>query len=416
MKHTNISNYIYAVLFLLACVFFGVMSAPEIGKELKEEVEERKEDAAEIQSYEDVKALVSLSEVNGIITENVAYRYPLIETYGRMNWLLGKNEIGGFKYVRDKDGFLYNGNFWADVYDRDEKALAIDVIKFSEQLEKSGTDFYFVALPQKYDKKTTNGYAGIPYGDYSFEMSQFLLQLRKYNVEYLDCTESLKESGLTKEEQFFKTDHHWTSRAAFYCYTELVEQLNDRGYNLDPTGYYRNIDNYTSVVYEDLMLGSAGRSAGISYAGLEDFELLYVEDGTEYDYSRKSNYGKGSYHGTVTESLLAMELPEDIKADSTKIYDESLYDIYLHGVSNEATIINKSNPDGLKVLMLRDSFGDPIASYMAPLCGQIDLIWPKYVSQEKIWEYIDEEDYDLVIVALYPDDMSSDFIHFWREP
>jgi hypothetical protein len=188
------------------------------------------------------------------------------------------------------------------------------------------------------------------------------------------------------------------------------------GYDVDPDGYYRDISNYTVEEYEGMMLGSEGRSTGIQYAsGTEDFELFYLNDGSIYDYYGRNASGEKHYHGDITESIISYDIPNLIESDPDKIYTLSMYDMYMRGIQNETNIVNESNPDGLKVLMLRDSYADPIATYMAPYCSQIDMLWTKYVSEERIWQYIDENDYDLVIVGLYPDDISSDFIHFSSE-
>ena len=402
MKKSGYQYYIFTVVFMVALFAFAILSWKCSLSTLVSEIEE-----SDITGIDEVDDLVSSLETD--IQENIFARYNAIEAYGSLTKALGKNEVNGFEYVRDKDGFLYSGNFWSDVYQRDEEALALEVEEFKEDLNKNGIDFMFISFPQKYNKTWTNGYSGIPYDDFSYEMERFMIQMRKYGINNVDCTSLLEDSGMSIDEMFFKTDHHWTTEASFYCFSYILDELKDMGYDLDPTGYYTDSDNYTHLYYEDMMLGSCGRSTGINYSGYDDFELMYLDDGSEYEYSI---VGSNTYYGTIDEALINFSIVDQINENPESIYELSLYDMYLRGIRNQASIINKSNPDGLKVLMLRDSYADPIATYMAPMCSQIDLLWTKYVSEETIQSYIENNDYDIVILALYPDDMSSEFIDF----
>ena len=78
-------------------------------------------------------------------------------------------------------------------------------------------------------------------------------------------------------------------------------------------------------------------------------------------------------------------------------------------------IDNNSNPDGLKILMITDSYASPLGTWFAPMCSRLDFYWANNNSAEDIKRYVDEGDYDLVIFGLYPNDVNSDFIHFYTE-
>lgn len=409
MKKKRYEQYIFTVIFLVAVFAFAGLSMYQAKDELIDIVKN-----AEVEQPEDLENLIE--SLDDAVDENTYERYNLIEAYGAITLALGKNEVNGFQYVRDKNGYLNSGNFWAGVHDRDIKSLALDVEHLYEQLQADGTDMLVMSFPQKYSAEWTEEYAGIPYDDFSYNMNQFMIQIRKYRIPNVDCQSLLEDSDLEYEDMFFKTDHHWKSEAAFLCFQALTDEIEELGYDVDSDGYYRDLSNYTIEEYEDMMLGSEGRSTGILYtSGVEDFELYYLDDGSVYDYYALTSNGEKHYNGTITESLISYDIPELIQNDSDYLYTLSMYDMYMRGVQNEVNIVNESNPDGLKVLMLRDSYADPVATYMAPYCSQLDMLWTKYVSEERIQEYIVENDYDLVIVALYPDDISSDFIHFCSE-
>ena len=398
----NLEKRIFTVLFLAGLGLYSVFSMMESKSKISDFLA-----SAKISDADGIKN--AIIELDDIFKENIAVRYETIEAYGLVNKLLGKNEINGFEYVRDKNGFLSLGNFWNEVYDIDEKALALNTEHFYEKLKKKNIEMLFVSYPQKVSEKWTDGYAGIPYDDYSYEARMFMTQIRKYRIPYLDLNKTLLESEEPYEKLFYKTDHHWTSKGAFIGFKELVNKVEELGFDIDSDEYYTNLDNYEKILYKNMMLGSAGRSVGLNYAGgAEDFELYYLKDDTQYSYKIGDNIMQGS----IEDTLIDFHIPQSIEDYRPNIYIRSMYDMYMRGIDQEMGIEIKNNIDGPNILMITDSYSSPIATWLAPMCNKIDFIWAKYNSAEKIEKMINDNDYDLVIMALYPNDMNSDFIHF----
>ena len=402
----NLEKNIFTVFFIAGLGVYSVFSILNTKDKIKNLAEN-----LSINSVDDVKEAVS--ELNTTITENVAARFDMVEAYGLVSKLLGKNEVNGFEYVRDKNGYLSLGNFWNEVYDIDEKALAVDVEHFYEKLKKNDTKMLFVSFPQKVSKKWTDGYSGIPYDDYSYRTNQFMIQARKYRIPNVDLYKTLLESDKPYEELFFKTDHHWTSEGAFIGFKTIVDKIEEMGIDIDPDGYYRNFDNYTKIHYEDMMLGSSGRSVGLAYAGgAENFDLFYIDGNNEYKYVLDN---KETLRGNMTETLLDFNIPEAIERDKNNLYTKSLYDMYMRGIRGEMDIEVDNDQNGPRVLMITDSYASPIAAWMAPMCSELDFMWANKHSQESIEKKAESGDYDLVIVGLYPNDMNKEFIHFTKE-
>ena len=401
MKKTE--KYIFTVFFIAGLGIYSVASMMKAKNELIDFSTSLK-----VQNVDEIKE--DVSELDTIMGENVAARYSVIETYGLITKLLGKNEVNGFEYVRDKNGFLSLGNFWNEVYDVDEQALALDVEHFYEKLQKNNTKMLFVSFPQKVSKKWTEGYSGIPYDDYSYRTNQFMLRARKYRIPNVDLTKTFMKSEKPYEELFFKTDHHWTSNGAFLGFQTIIDKIEDMGIDIDPDGFYRNLDNYEKIHYENMMLGSSGRSVGLLYAGgAENFDLYYTDRNENYKYTLDHDQ---TLYGIIKETLIDFNIPDDITKIRDKIYDRSLYDMYMRGIRGEMDIENQDKKDGPKILMITDSFASPIASWMAPMCSELDFMWASKHSQESIERKVASKDYDLVIIGLYPNDMNSDFIHF----
>ena len=402
----NIEKIIFTAIFVFGLGIYAVLSITNSIGVLSEYV-----DNLEVNDADDISD--AIDELDTTIKDNVAFRYGVIETYGAVNKLLGKNEINGFEYVRDKNGFLSLGNFWNVVYDIDEKELAVNLEQFYERLQEDDIDMIFLSFPQKVSEEWTDGYSGIPYDDYSYEMNQFMIQVRKYRIPNIDMQKVLENSEMDYDELFYKTDHHWTSTAAFLGFSALVDKLEEMDIVLDPTGYYRELDNYEIAHYENMMFGSSGRSTGLIYAGgKEDFDLIYINDNTEYEFSLSSDE---VMRGNISETLLDFNIPEDILNNPDAIYSRSMYDMYMRGIRKEMRITNKSNTDGPRVLLISDSYASPYGVWLAPMCSEVDFLWANHNTGEEIETAIEENDYDLVIVGFYPNDMNEDFIHFGTE-
>ncbi len=404
MKITE--KHIFTFLFVAGIGLFSAISIMNTAKPLLDEVM-----SCKLENTNDITE--AINDADTLMTENVAERYKLIETYGFVTRLLGKNEVNGFEYVRDKNGYLSLGNFWNEVYDTDEKALALNVEEFYEDLKKKNIEMMFVSFPQKVSDDWTDGYSGIPYDDYSYRTNMFMIQMRKYGITNIDMNKVLENSGLSYDEMFFKTDHHWTSKAAFYGFQAIVDKIEEMGIDIDPDNYYRNLDNYEQIHYDDMMLGSSGRSVGMTYAGgAEDFDLYYINSDKVYDYSIDD---RGTMEGDISQTLIDFNIPESIKNNSENIYKRSLYDMYMRGISeimSVAAIDNYGEEDDPRILMITDSYASPIATWLSPMCSRLDFLWASKNSAEEIEKYIEENDYDLVIVGLYPNDMNESFIHF----
>ena len=408
MKHDNLGKYIFSVIFLVGCFVYGGLSFSKAYPALEEELKQ-----INIADYSKNKE--NIEKIQTVINENTYKKFNLIESYGSINKLLGKKEINGFEYVIDKEGYLASGNFWGNIHTIDSEPLAVRVRKLSDDMKEKGTNTLVLGFPEKVNGENKNGYSGIPYNTHKYVMDEYLAYIRRYRVPYIDFRETLEKTDLTYDEKFFKTDHHWTSRAAFESFKELINTLNEKfNMNLDADNYYRNLDNYIIENFENMMLGSSGRSAGINYSQIEDFELIYPNDNNEYELFLKDGSKEWSHKGNFKEALLDYDGVDLIIDNKENIYTNSLYNIYLHGIKSEMRIINKTNQDAPKVLMLRDSFTDPLAAFMAPLFSEIDMLWTERY-KGNIDEYIKKGDYDLVIVGFFPDDIKESFFRFYED-
>ena len=74
-------------------------------------------------------------------------------------------------------------------------------------------------------------------------------------------------------------------------------------------------------------------------------------------------------------------------------------------------IKNIENPDGLKVLFVKDSLIVPTAAFFSSVCSSIDMIDPRYYDGD-ILEYAKSHDYDFVFISVYPQNLTKEFFPF----
>jgi hypothetical protein len=201
--------------------------------------------------------------------------------------------------------------------------------------------------------------------------------------------------------------------AAYYSTEVLVDRLaEDYGYDLDADTYLSD-DSYFKVTYENGMLGSMGRATGICFSGLDDFTAYYPNftmnfyrscidaDGTEFE-----------YEGDITQTLYDFE--ELYSTDD--VYDVSQYGLYLDELQVYEHIVNNDNPDGLKVLFIRDSYFSPVITFLAPMCSEIDAIWNMDKSHTiDIDAYLSEHEYDCIILEYYPYNIEEKGFSFFED-
>ena len=378
-----------------------------------------------------------IAAVDNAVVERMLWRYPFIECYGRIQLAQGKHEINSFESVKDKAGYLHSGNFWVGFHD-ESKELAVRVRRLHDLLVARGTQVCFIMPPMKVAGEEMR-YEGIPYNDFTGQGDEMLRWLRYYGVPCLDLRQSFKAHGLSYGEAFFKTDHHWTPRAAFAGFCDMIEWLNGTfGTDFDPENFYRDLDNYTIRTYERIMLGSQGRNTGVDYAeGMEDYTILIPKDEGNYnwirgDLKRVEDVGalsrlellenadavnqqaglenlRGS-DGLFTATLL--KLPQE-ELEGEEIYHGVAEKTYLEEIMPYDFIRNNNRTgDGMSVLFLRDSYASPVISFFAQCVSPVEAAWTNQYDSQTMESLLARKDYDYVIIMLYPENLSYEFFPF----
>lgn len=402
MKRFFGKKYIFAVIFFIGILVFtgwNLLNGREVFRELKEEF-------VKITSVEELEQWIRTAETE--LAEEIDDGMVFTEIYGAIQNLLMKKEYNGFSYVKEDDGMIYYASVAAS--QEDYLTYALRVKRAMEAAKQQGAETLFVLPPSKILYGISKMEESLPVNDKNAAQDEMLLALAQCGVPALDLRDMCRESGLTAEDLFYKTDHSWTTEAAFLAAGEIAERIRTLyGDDWDPEGYYCNRENYEAVTYQGATIGSFGRDTGVIYAGYDDYTVLTPKFDTRFIWynMEKKEEKKGSF-ASVFVTAKAEEHQER--------YGNPGNHIYLEGIVSRDRIENPDNPDGPKILCLRDSYFSPVASFLAPMCSSMDMVWARRRQNDIDYEaLILEEEYDYLLIENYPYNLNDEAFDYFRE-
>lgn len=387
MKRHFIKKYIFTIIFML-CLFAYtginfVSEMPAICEAIKDF------------DWKNISA--GVSELEDVINDNIYQRYAWIETFGAVEETLGMDVDNGFSYVKSTEGSLNYTNETTDISLLQKNIAAINEI--NDLAIEYGAEPIVLLAPDKYIDGEAEYREGIPYWDRNKELDMVYEEVVKHGISCIDTRDYLEEiSEWTQEPIFFYTDHHWRIKPGFYMAGVLMDEMDETwDGELNPDGFYSDIDNYNVYTYEDCFLGSIGRETGVVYAGLDDIDLIYPKYETYFVHRYKST--ADSEVKTVEGEFIHSILDIYNLNNTDSIYVSDKYSIYLDSVNTEDYITNNMQEEGPRVLIVRDSFMAPTAAFLASACSEMDMVWSMRYTGD-LEQLISEGNYDYVIVEL----------------
>lgn len=394
-------NRIIAVVFL---IFIGCFAIKSVGiKECKEiygvmatfidkvklEIKgDKLNEDTESNLNIDMKQVVSNTENS--FNNSVFLRQEFIDFYGSIQKTLNKKVQEDL--AKDNNNILHNIAETRDV------TFAIDNLnELSDFSAEKDIKFLYVQPPSK----VMEDFTVLPKGiiDSSNEnIDEFLKGIE--GVNYLDLRNNIDNWNLSKEEMFYKTDHHWTIESVFRVYSDVIDEINQLyKMNLDPDNIYTNIENFSETIYEENFLGSQGNKLSEPYSGLDDFNLILPNFKTDFTLTQiLKNDILHEKKGTFKEALVY----EDLIKENERGYSIESYTSYLGYGNTEKRIVNNSVENDKKVLVIGDSYSRPFSAFLS-LCFKetrnLDTQPGRF--EENIYDYISEYDPDIVVVMFY---------------
>lgn len=349
-----------------------------------------------------------ITEIESGVNEQFYGRHGFIDLFGALQKMMGKREMNDFEVVQDEQGFLHY------TYFGEGASETIDLVEslndYRNGIKDKNVKFMYAMTPDKFIPGYTTFSKGLPYNYANETADLFLEHLQNYKIDSLDFRVGLEESGINKADLFYKTDHHWKVETAFWGFTRLLDELREK-YDLEIPNYKEvtNLDNYNQITYPNSFIGSMGRKNGVYYSGVDDFTFIYPKFQTEYAYKAITKGAKIETYGTFDQALLCM-VP--FAQDRNK-YDvmSDKYAGYLYGNQGIAHIKNKK-VKGPKIMLVKDSFMLPLASFLSTVCSDVYLVDARYY-EKSILDYTNSiKNLDYVIVSYTPQDLTEEFFQF----
>lgn len=165
------------------------------------------------------------------------------------------------------------------------------------------------------------------------------------SVNFVDAYTEMYEHR--DEYLFFKSDHHWTARGAYYAYSAFAKSIG-----LEPTP----LDGFDYAVMNDSYHGSM-------YNYTYDARVKNFVDTIEAFFPRKAHTMTVSAIGGATYNY-----------NSSIVSTNKTYVTFIAG-DNPYTVINvPDNPQDFNVLVLKDSFGNAFIPFLCEHYGNIIVV------------------------------------------
>ena len=223
-----------------------------------------------------------------------------------------------------------------------------------------------------------------PYHDQ--EILQEISSSLDSNIQYIDLQQAFQEQA-SKQQLYYKTDHHWTSAGAYLGYQVLGQQLG-----------------FTPTERDLYQVEASGGFYGTTYS--HSGYWLSAPDTVEMWHNPQ----------LADISVRIEETGKDpVESDSmffpSHLEEEDKYPVFLDGNHGYTKITNPGAPLG-KLLLIKDSFGHCLAPFLAEQYQEIYMIDLRYY-KNSLTELAEQEGTDQVLFLYGLDNMVNDTNFVW---
>ncbi len=188
---------------------------------------------------------------------------------------------------------------------------------------------------------------GAPFQDQGKNMKKLQKKLSD-KIGFIDVTKTLQQH--VDEGMYYKTDHHWTSRAAFYSFKAAASQL----------GIENMVKDYTTYAVTDTFSGTLASRSG--YHKTEDLIEVFAPEGVDLQYL-VSDSDDGEKRPTVY--------------DKEALKEKDKYQLFFGGNHARVDIVTTYNTTR-KLVVFKDSYANCFVPFLLPYYSEIIMIDPRY--------------------------------------
>lgn len=302
----------------------------------------------------------------------VADQFPLRDRWvalkANLELASGKTENNGI--IFGKDGFLF------EKYEHPALGLIDENIESIRKLSDLGVKVFLLLVPNSVAVHTDK----LPLYAPIYPQLSILDHVRQEmlgRVHFIDVYNTLYKN---KDYYiFFKTDHHWTSRGAYFGYSQFIEEVSKQPIP---------IENFSIITISDSFFGTYYSKAR-HYRKTGDLLELFVPKSTVevlVDYKDSNRQ---------TDSLYEFD----------NLTQKDQYTVFLDGNHALLTITTSLVNEG-ELLVIKDSYAHVLIPFLVYHYSKIHVIDPRYYNLS-IREYIKENALEEVLVLFGVSSLSS---------
>lgn len=210
----------------------------------------------------------------------------------------------------------------------------------------------------------------LPPGAENWDQAAFLEQANRAGIPMVDFHAAL--AAHRNEPIFYRTDHHWTTLGAFYGANAVLEALGRESLSQEA---------FTPEVVTREFSGTLYSTSGIHWLEPDKIEFWAEDTGLSITSWRTGSPESGQLY------------------DRAYLTVKDKYSAFLGGNQPLCVIRNELLPDGGKLLLIRDSYTDALAPFLAQCFSEVHLLDLRYYRASPS-QYA-EENGIMDIVALY---------------
>ena len=288
------------------------------------------------------------------------------------NYYIGNNGSNGI--YKCADGYLVNDP-------EDMSGLMRNVGFIEEFAEKVDTDVTVLVAP-------STGYVCgdiLPQNHKTYRDDEMFPEIKQAlsSCGFVDVRELFKSEYDGGSQMYYRTDHHWTARGAYYAYMALADEL---GYTPHEEG------DYEITAYPGFY-GTTYSSSGYWMNEPDEIEV----------WDNKAN--DGSITVTITDGS------EVIEQDDMFFYDhldeDDKYPVYLDGNHPYTVIKNSAADSDKKLMVIKDSFAHSLVPFLADHYSEIIMVDLRYFTNP-VSQIIESEGVDQVLIIYSIDNLATD--------
>ena len=300
------------------------------------------------------------SDVETYLEDQFPFRDQWISVKTGYEYLLGRREFNNV--------YLCGDTLISKVYDdsRAEKNLQY----IARLVEKTDLPVYLGLIPTAAEIWRDK----LPEGAPSYDQLAYIEAAKDTGAICVDILGALSEHS--DEAIFYRTDHHWTSLGAYYGYTALMEAL---GAAAEPLGE-------GETVSEDF-LGTLYSSSGVHWIQPDTMERYVSGEGITVE-----DVAGGKTHGLYVDSFLG---------------EKDKYASFLGGNNPLYIVRNPNAATDKTLLVVRDSYSDSLAPFLAQYYSEIHLLDLRYY-RTPVAEYAAGNNIDEIFVCYSVENLIKD--------